>query len=175
MTWNNYLITQALGMAAFNATCNAAYTWYIWRSEDVLQYDVIGTDLALTPIWIGLLSVLLGTPFIRQALADGRMMREARIRAPRFARLVPRLLLLRGVSAAALCAILFALPLALSLPLMGDGAFTLADAIGAKVIITIAFSLIIVPLVVLATTSDAAVPNREASKIRTSRIGAPCE
>lgn len=167
MTWNNYLIKQALGIAAFNATCNAAYTWYLWRSESVLNYDVIGTDLTLTPIWIGLLSVLLGTPFIRKALSDGRMMREAGIRAPRFTRMVPRLLLLRGIGAAALCAILFALPLALTLPLMGDGSFTPADAIGAKVIITIAFSLIIVPLVVLATTSDAARPDREMSVIGT--------
>ncbi|MDE4605073.1 hypothetical protein [Sinorhizobium meliloti] len=39
----------------------------------MLSFDRIGADFAMTPIWIGLLSVLLGTPFIRKAPADGRM------------------------------------------------------------------------------------------------------
>lgn len=34
----------------------------LWRGEAVLSLDRIGADLAMTPIWIGLLSVLLGTP-----------------------------------------------------------------------------------------------------------------
>lgn len=45
----------------------------LWRGEAVLSFGRIGADFAMTPIWIGLLSVLLGTPFIRKALADGRM------------------------------------------------------------------------------------------------------
>lgn len=156
MTWKAYLVTQALGVAAFNAVCNAGYTWFLWRGESVLAYETIGTDLALTPAWIGLLSVLLGTPFIRKALADGRMMREAGVTAHRFAHLVPHGLVQRGVAAAALCAIAFAMPLALILPLLGDGAFTLAGAVGTKVAITVAFSLVIVPLVVIAAAADTA-------------------
>ncbi|ASP73728.1 hypothetical protein GOC57_03270 [Sinorhizobium meliloti] len=43
----------------------------------MLTFDRIGADFAMTPIWIGLLSVLLGTPFSRKALADGRMIGRA--------------------------------------------------------------------------------------------------
>lgn len=131
----------------------------------MLTYDAIDADLAFSPAWIRLLSVLLGTPFIRKALADGRMMRQASIGTPRFARMVPRHLFLRCIAAAALCALLFALPLALIMPLLGDGVFTPAGAIGTKVAITIAFSLIIVPLVVIAATVDADRSNRDLSRV----------
>ena len=153
MKWKTYLISQAFGVATFNAVCNAGYTAYLWQTP-VLPLDQIGVDLAMTPIWIGLLSVLLGTPFVRKALADGRMMREAKLRPPRLAMILPRNLVLRAITAAALCAVLFSLPLALLLPLLGDGLLTQADAISGKVIITIAFSLILVPLVAYATIAD---------------------
>lgn len=156
MTWKTYLITQALGVAAFNGVCNAAYTWFLWRDETVLAYEAIATDLALTPAWIGLLSVLLGTPFISKALADGRMIREAGITAHRFAHLVPRGLIPRSLAAAVLCGIAFAPPLALFLPLTGEGGFTPAGAVATKAAITVAFSLVIVPLVVIAAVADAA-------------------
>lgn len=155
MTWKTYLVTQALGVAAFNAICNAGYTWLLWRGENVLAYESIGTDLALTPAWIALLSVLLGTPFIRKTLADGRMIREAGVTAHRFAHLVPHGLVQRAVTAAVLCVVVFAIPLALILPLLGDGPFTLAGAVGTKVAITVAFSLVIVPLVVIVAAADA--------------------
>ena len=95
-------------------------------------------------------------------------MREAGIGRPRFARMVPRHLLLRGLAAAAVCAILFALPLAMALPLFGDGVFTPSSAIGTKVAITIAFSLIIVPLVAIAATVDADRSNRDLRKLTVS-------
>jgi hypothetical protein len=158
MKWKTYLIAQALGVAAFNAACNAGYTAYLWQAP-VLPLERIGADLAMTPIWIGLLSVLLGTPFVRKALADGRMMQEAGLRAPRLAMMLPRNLVLRAITAAALCATIFSLPLALLLPWLGDGLLTQADAIGSKVIITIAFSLILVPLVAYATIADMAATN----------------
>lgn len=153
MKWKTYLIAQAFGVAAFNAVCNAGYTAYLWQAP-ALPLERIGSDLAMTPVWIGLLSVLLGTPFVRKALADGRMMEEAGLRAPRLAILLPRNLVLRAITVAALCAMLFALPLALLLPLLGDGILTQADAIGGKVILTIAFSLILVPIVAYATVAD---------------------
>lgn len=154
MNWKTYLIAQALGVAAFNTLCNAAYTAWIWRDQPVLSLERIGSDLATTPIWIGLLSVLLGTPFIRKALADGRMIAEAKLRPHPLATLLPRNLLVRAVGIAALCGILLALPLALILPQLGDGLLTQVDAIGSKAIITIAFSLVIVPLVAYATIAD---------------------
>lgn len=159
MTWKTYILAQALGVAAFNALCNASYTAYLWRAEPVLTLDLVGADLAMTPIWIGLLSVLLGTPFIRKALGDGRMMQEAGLRAPPLATMLPRNLVVRAIVAAVLCAAIFALPLALLLPRLGDGLLTQANAIGSKVIITVVFSLIIVPLVAYATIADMPATN----------------
>lgn len=158
MRWKTYLIAQALGVAAFNAVCNAGYTAYLWQAP-VLPLERIGADLSMTPVWIGLLSVLLCTPFVPKALADGRMMQEAGLRAPRLAMMLPRNLVLRAITAAALCAVLFALLLALLLPWLGDGILTQADAIGGKVILTIAFSLILVPLVAYATIADMPATN----------------
>ncbi|CAH1689167.1 conserved membrane hypothetical protein [Hyphomicrobiales bacterium] len=154
MNWKTYLIAQALGVAAFNTLCNAAYTVYLWRGEAVLSLDRIGADLAMTPIWIGLLSVLLGTPFTRKALADGRMIREAKLRAHPLAIRLPRNLAVRAIAFAALCARILAIPLALVLPMLGDGLLTPGAAIGSKAILTIAFSLIIVPLAAYATIAD---------------------
>ena len=154
MNWKTYLIAQTLGVAAFNTFCNAAYTALLWRSEPVLLLDRIGADLAMTPIWIGLLSVLLGTPFIRKALADGRMIREASLRPHPLAARLPRDLLVRSVTIAALCAAILALPIALTLPTLGDGLLTPATAIASKAVITIACSLLIVPLVAYATIAD---------------------
>lgn len=154
MNWNTWLIAQALGVAAFNTLCNAVYTAILWRGAPVLSLDRIGTDLAMTPIWIGLLSVLLGTPFIRKALADGRMIREAGLRPHPLAAMLPRNLLVRALAIAGLCAAIFALPLALALPMLGDGLLTPGTAIGSKAIITVAFSLVIVPLVAYATIAD---------------------
>lgn len=154
MNWTTYLIVQALGVAGFNTLCNASYTAWIWRDEPVLSLERIGSDLAMTPIWIGLLSVLLGTPFIRKSLADGRMISEAKLRPHPLATMLPRNLLIRAAGIAALCGMLLALPLALALPQFGDGLLTQFEAIGSKVIITIAFSLLIVPLVAYATIAD---------------------
>lgn len=154
MSWRTYILSQALGTAGFNALCNAALAAFLWHGESTLSYDAIGVDLATTPIWIGLLTVLLGTPFIRKALADGRMLREAGIRPHAALYHLPRNVLLRDAVAAGLCGLFFALPLSLVLPLLGDGILTGAEAIGSKVIITLAFSLLIVPLVVYATTKD---------------------
>lgn len=154
MNWKTYLVAQALGVAAFNTLCNAAYTAFLWRSEPVLSLDRIGADLAMTPIWIGSLSVLLGTPFIRKSLADGRMIREAKLRPHPLAAMLPRNLLVRALTIALLCAAILALPLALLLPMLGDGLLTPGTAIGSKAIITITFSLVIVPLVAYATIAD---------------------
>lgn len=159
MSWKTYLVAQALGVAAFNTLCNAAYTAFLWRSEPVLSLDRIGADLAMTPIWIGLLSVLLGTPFIKKTLANGRMIREAKLRPHPLAIMLPRNLLVRSLAIAALCAAILALPLALLLPMLGDGLLTPAAAIGSKAIITIAFSLVVVPLVAYATIAD--IPAKE--------------
>lgn len=157
MTFRSYLLAPAFGVAAFNVACNAGYTWWLWRSGNGLPMagpGGIGADLAMTPIWIGLLSVLLGTFFIRRAFADGRMLREADMRPhPLLARL-PRGILPRALVMAGACGIAFAIPLSFLLPLLGDGVLTLTGAVGTKVLVTALFSLSIVPLVVLAAVGD---------------------
>lgn len=154
MNWKTYLIAQALGVAVFNTLCNVAYTAALWLGEPVLRLDRIGADLAMTPIWIGLLSVLLGTPSIRKALADGRMIRAAKLVAHPLTTRLPRNLLVRAAAAAALCAGVLALPLALVLPILGDGLLTPGEAIASKAVMTALFSVIIVPLVAYGTIGD---------------------
>lgn len=55
---------------------------------------------------------------------------------------------------APLCAMILGLPLALALSMLGDGLLTPVTAIGSQAVITIAFSLVIVPLVAHATIAD---------------------
>ncbi len=162
MTFHRYLLTQTLGVAAFNAIANVCYTWLLWGGRTPLEIDTpylsldrIGGDLAMTPIWIGLLSALLGTAFIRRAFAGGTMLHDAGVRSDPVSRWLPRSIPLRSIIVASLCAIVFALPLSLILPATGDGMLTPADAISLKALVTILFSLIIVPLVVYATIYDA--------------------
>lgn len=154
MTFRSYLIANAIGVALLNVTINGGYTWFLWSNEGSLELRDIGADIAMTPIWIGLLSVLLGTVFIRKAFADGTMLRDAGIKPPSIFQLLPRSILTRSVVVAALCALVFTLPLSWLLPLIGDGLLTPTDAIGTKVIVTVALSLLIVPLIVYATTAD---------------------
>ena len=150
MTFRSYLLAQALGTVA-----NVGYTWFPWRGRtplppgtSYLPLDRIGADLAMTPIWIGLLSVLIGTVFIRRASADGTMLRDAGVQSHPALRWLPSSILLRAGVVAALCALAFALPLSLSLslilPMAGDGLLTPGGAIGTKAILTLVFSLTIV-------------------------------
>ena len=164
MTFRSYLLAQALGTVA-----NVGYTWFPWRGRtplppgtSYLPLDRIGADLAMTPIWIGLLSVLIGTVFIRRASADGTMLRDAGVQSHPALRWLPSSILLRSMVVAALSALAFALPLSLILPLAGDGLLTPAGAIGTKAILTLVFSLTIVPLVVFATIADVERPGGKA-------------
>lgn len=162
MTFRSYLLAQSFGVAAFNIVANAGYTWFLWGGRTPLPpgtphlpLDRIGSDLAMTPIWIGLLSVLLGTAFIRRAFETGTMLQDADLRPLPALGWLPRSILLRAGVMAALCALAFALPLSMILPLIGDGILTPADAIGTKAILTFVFSVMVVPLVVYATIGDA--------------------
>lgn len=163
MTFRNYLLAQALGVAAFNTAVNAGYAWFLWGGREHLStgtashlpLDMIGTDLAMTPIWIGLLSVLLGTPFIRKAFADGTVLRATGVRPHRALRRLPRSIPVRAVVVAILCALALAIPLSLLLPAFGDGTLSSSGAVGTKIIITVVSSLVIVPFVVYSAARDA--------------------
>ncbi len=154
MTFRSYLIANAFGVASLNTSINGDYAWFLWIDKTQLPLSEIRADIAMTPIWIGLLSVLPGTSFIRKAFADGTMLRQAEIKLAAIFRKLPRPIIKRSVIVAILCAMAFAVPLSQILPLLGDGIRTPTAAIGTKVIVTIAFSLLIVPLIVYATTAD---------------------
>ena len=154
MTFRSYVIANAIGVALLNTAINGGYTWFLWNDKTQLPLSAIGADIAMTPIWVGLLSVLLGTYFIRKAFADRTMLRKAGIKPAAVFRKLPRSIIMRATVVAILCAVVFAIPLSQLLPLFGDGILTPTHAVGAKVIVTIAFSLLIVPLIVYATTAD---------------------
>jgi hypothetical protein len=146
----------AIAIAAFNAAINASVAWGRWSQRVTLPLvgaGNIGVDLAATPAIIAVLSALLGTAFIRQKLRDGRGA------APRIVLLAifsaaPPGLVQRTVAFGLVAATTMSLPLWAMLQLSGIAVLSLANAVLAKVGITLAFSLLIVPLVILAALAD---------------------
>lgn len=156
--FGSYVVKDALLIAALNAAINAAYTWYLWRHAEPLRLfgpGGIAVDLATTPVVIALLSALLGTAVARRKLGDGRVAVGPGTHAPGVLRLLPRGVIARSVTLAAAAVVLLALPLLGLLPSWGDGALTLGAAVGTKVAITVAMSLLIVPVVIWAALADA--------------------
>lgn len=157
LSFRRFILTETLGTAALNAGINAAYTWWLWRSLGPLTLageNPVGGDLALTPVFIGLLSTLFGTAAMRKKLCDGRVAVAADIRAHPLFALAPHGIVARSILMAALCAVLFSAPLWIALPLLGDGLLSLADACLTKVVITAFLSIAIVPVMVLLALSD---------------------
>lgn len=154
--FNAFVATQAFAIAAFNATVNASYTWWLWSPLDRLSLHGpgnIATDLATTPIVIAVLSALLGTAFIRQKLRDGRVA-IPKSALPTAFHLAPHGLVQRTVVFGFLAAIALGLPLWLGLQATGLETLTLTGAVLAKVAITIVLTLLIVPLTILAALAD---------------------
>ena len=153
--FSTYLLREAILIATFNAAINAAYTGWLWGSLDPVPLTGPGgvaLDLALTPVVIAVLSVLIGTGFARRRLTSGRV--AARTHPHPLLHHLPRGLAARAVVAAGLTYLLLALPLWFLLPLAGDGLLTPLGASGTKVVITLALSLLIVPIVTMAALAD---------------------
>lgn len=156
VSFKTYLLREAILIATMNAAINAAYTWWLWRKLDPVPLagkGGVALDLALTPVVIASLSVLIGTGMARRKLASGRVAAAGSRSHPVFRRL-PQALAARAAVAAGLTGILLALPLWFLLPLAGDGLLTRFAASGTKVVITLALSLLIVPVVTMAALSD---------------------
>lgn len=154
--FHTYLLRETLLIATLNAAINAAYTWWLWRSLDPVPLTGKGgivLDLALTPVVIAVLSVLIGTGLARRKLASGHVV-VAGSPASSLLHRFPRSVVARAGVAASVTGLLLALPLWFVLPLGGDGLLTLFGASGTKVFITVAFSLLIVPVVTLAALAD---------------------
>lgn len=159
--FGSYVVKDALLIAALNAAINAAYTWYLWRHAEPLRLfgpGGIAVDLATTPVVIALLSTLLGTTVARRKLEDGRVAVRPGICAPSVLHRLPQSVIARSATLAAAAVVLLALPLLGLLPSWGDGAMTLGAAVGTKVAITVAMSLLIVPVVIWAALADAQHP-----------------
>lgn len=154
--FNRFVASQALGIAAFNAGMNALYTWWLWRSQNPLTLfglHGVGTDLATTPMFIAFLSTLLGTAAVRAKLADGRVAQPA-TRASVLLALAPEHVLFRSIALAVACGAFLATPLLLLLAASGVGEVTLVQTSLAKVAITVAMSLAIVPVVIHCALAD---------------------
>lgn len=164
-TYTRFVIKEAALIAAFNAGVNALYTWWLWRLLDPLTLfaeNGVGLDLATTPVFIGFVSTLLGTASLRRRLADGRV--AAGTRAPPALRLLPRSIAARSAVMAVGCGLALGSPLWTVLQLDANAALTLAEAIGTKVAITIALSLVIVPVVIATALADV---QREDARVAT--------
>ncbi|WP_207101488.1 hypothetical protein [Paracoccus shandongensis] len=134
------------------ATLNAAYTWWLWRTLDPVPLTGPGgvaLDLALTLVVIAVLFVLIDTRLARQKLASGRVAVKGS-HVPSALDCLPRGVATRAVVAAGLTACLLALPLWFLLPLGGDGLLSTFGASGTKVVITLALSFLIVPIMSVA-------------------------
>ena len=156
VSFNRFVATQATAIAAFNAVINASLAWWLWGPRATLPLGGvgnIGVDLAATPAVIAVLSVPLGTHFIRQKLRDGRVA-APRSAVPGVFHAAPYGLIPRTVVFGLVAATLLSLPLWTALQSSGIPALSLAEAILAKAGITVAFSILIVPLVILAALAD---------------------
>lgn len=154
--FNRFVVTQAVVIAVFNACANASYTWWLWSSREVLPLsgaDNIGVDLGMTPVFIAVLSTLLGTMAIRQKLRDGRVAAPP-IALPAAFHAAPHGLVQRTIVFGLVAAAVLGLPLWTTLQASGIDALPLAGAVLSKVAITVTMSLLIVPLVVLAALAD---------------------
>lgn len=160
--FKKFVVAEALGIAAFNAGINASYTWWLWRSRDPLTLfgeNAIALDLASTPVWIAVLSTLLGTVLIRQKLRDGRVVAPT-MHAPAILDTLPCGIVLRAIVLGAVSAVVLGWPLWLMLQASAIGTLSLTAAVLVKVAITAPLSLLIVPLVILAALADVQQPRR---------------
>ena len=151
-----FVLVQACGIAAFNASINALYTWYLWRSRSLLTLfaeNAIAFDLSSTPGWIAFLSTLLGTASIRRKLREGHVATPD-MAVPGAFGVLPETIPARAAVAGLLSAVVLGLPVQSMLQASGLDAVALHEAVLLKVAITVPMSLAIVPLVILAALAD---------------------
>ncbi len=154
--FRQFVLTQALGIAAVNAVINASYTFWLWAGPQPLTLfgaKGVAFDLASTPTWIAVLSTLLGTASIRQKLLDGRVVAPMMPVHALFD-MVPRGIVLRAAILGASAVALLSLPMWVLLQASGMGSVDLGAAIGMKVALTVPFTFLIVPLVILMGLGD---------------------
>ena len=157
MPFTRFLVGETIAVTALNAGGNAAYTFWLWREWPQITLSGpygIATDLALTPVFIGFLSILLGTESIRRRLWEGKVSAPSTTGIAMVFSALTRSPILRAAIMAGGCAVILALPLVMALTAAGDTALSLEQAVQAKVALTIGFSMFIVPMAALAAASD---------------------
>ncbi len=155
-TFHRHVAVNASGIAALNATLNGLYTWLLWRSQGnlTLTGDAgIAFDLAGTPVWIAVLTTLMGTATIRGKLWEGRVASPSGAVPAAFS-LLPFNIVGRATTLGAMAFVLLALPLWAALQAAGDGALTITFAVAAKIVLTLLLTFAIVPIVLLAAATD---------------------
>ena len=156
MSFNRFVATEAFSVAALNAGINASYTWWLWRTPDVLTFrgeGAIAFDLASTPVWIAMLSTLFGTASARRKLREGRVS-SSEVQLASLLRVLPQGTPSRATALAIAAAALLSLPLWAILQIVAPEVLSLGAAVLTKVGITVLMSLVIVPLVILAALGD---------------------
>ncbi|WP_447761985.1 hypothetical protein [Sphingopyxis panaciterrae] len=159
LAFDRFLVRETIAIAAFNAGMNAAYTSWLWSRLPTLSLGGpagIATDLAATPMFIGFLSALLGTAAIRKKLATGAVMLPRAVPGDGALARLPRGIFARASVLALLAMVAFSVPLFAAMTAAEGQPITLGEGVVVKVVLTILFSIVLVPLTVLAAGVDAA-------------------
>ncbi len=156
VSFRRYLALDILALMVMNSTFNASYAWWMWHPSDFVSLtgnDSIAFDLAATPIWIAVLTTLLGTPAVQNKLWEGRF-REPTFAIPRLLGALPVKMAARAMTTGLIAAALLTLPLWLLLHQSALPTLLVEHVVITKVALTMLFTTCIVPLVVLAAIAD---------------------
>lgn len=166
---DRFIAEQAVFVALFNATMNIGYTWWLWAGHGELSMfggERVGADLAGTPVVIGFLSTIFGTAPARKQLRQGKV--RALLTAPQspFFEWLPRAVLLRSLVAAIIGGVVLGLPVWAAINVSGLATISAPAAWTAKVILTLVFSVIIVPCVIRGALADIRSEARTGNALR---------
>lgn len=162
MSFDRFWLRETIAVAALNAGMNAAMASWQWATGAPLSLEGIAFDLSATPVFIAFLSTLLGTIGARRKLASGAVARPARLPGRSILAALPQGVIARSLLLAMVAALACAIPLHLMIGATDVDLVTLGQGVGAKVVITLVFSLLIVPIGLLAAAHDVLRPARRA-------------
>jgi hypothetical protein len=160
--FERFLARETIASAALNAGMNAALATWQWANAGPLSAAAIALDLTTTPIFIAFLSTLFGTTGARRKLKASRMALPSWLPGSTFFAALPVGVVARSLVLAAIAALVCAWPLFALVGTAGSDALTLGQGVAAKVATTIVFSLMIVPVGLLAAAGDVVASRRHA-------------
>jgi len=161
MSFHKFVIIETAGIAAMYAAINGSYTSWLWHELDPITLNGasgIAFDLAATPVWIAVVSCLLGTAGVRSKLLQGRVQMPPRTPYPAIFSMLPRGIFARAACLGAVAAMALSAPLWLLLQAGGGETLSLGAALLAKIGVTVLLSAVIVPVVIHAALPDVQSP-----------------